>query len=55
MPRTLPLLLLVLATRVWAHPGHGAPMFHWHDWDIGRVIIWLAVIAVAALAAWKAK
>ncbi len=55
MLRALALVLLSSAHQAWAHPGHGAPLFHWHEWDLGRIVIWLIVAAVAALAAWKSN
>jgi hypothetical protein len=47
--------LLVFANHVWAHPGHGAPTFHWHAWDLGHSIFLIIAVAVAALAIWKVK
>ena len=46
---------LLFTTECWAHPGHGAPLGHLHGWDWGPSLLWIAIAAVAALAAWKAK
>ncbi len=55
MRRTLVLLFLASSNNTWAHPGHGAPLFHWHEWDLERIIAWLLIVVIAALVAWKAK
>ena len=46
---------LLFTTECWAHSGHGAPLGHLHGWDWGHLVLGIAIAAVAALAAWKAK
>ena len=55
MHRVVTVLFLATANFAWAHPGHDALWFHWHGWDVGHLMVGLAVVAVAALAAWKVK
>jgi len=35
----------VLPSLAFAHPGHGAPLFHSHEWEIGLALV-AAVIGV---------
>ena len=53
--RTLGAIALLACANAFAHPGHGAPWFHVHEWDFGRWSLWLAIAAIAAFAAWKKK
>ena len=46
---------LLFSTQCFAHPGHGAPLGHLLGWDWGQLLLLIAIVAVAALAAWKAK
>ena len=49
------ILLLISAGDCLAHPGHGAPLIHTHEWDWASVWFWIGVAVVAAVAAWRAK
>jgi len=48
------LLLLFFAGNCWAHPGHGAPLFHTHpsDWYL---LLGAAAIVVSLIFAWRSK
>lgn len=50
------LLPLFLVTgNALAHPGHGAAALHLHDWEAGHWALALGMVALAGVAAWRAK
>jgi hypothetical protein len=44
-------VLLVIAGEAIAHPGHGAPVVHWHAWDYLLPSLLLAAAAAVGFAA----
>ena len=48
------LVIFFFAGDCLAHPGHGAPLVHYHDWNSALLICAIAVV-VAAIAFWRAK
>jgi hypothetical protein len=48
------LLLLFFAGNCWAHPGHGAPLFHAHPPD-GYLLLGAAAIVVSLILARRSK
>ena len=50
MQRVATILFLATANFAWGHPGHGAPLFHWHGLDLGHLMVGVAVVAIAAFA-----
>ena len=47
---------LLLATgNALAHPGHGAPGLHIHDWEWNHWALILGMVAIAGIVAWRAK
>jgi len=50
------ILPLLLATgNALAHPGHGAPSLHLHDWQWNHWALMLGMVAIAGIAAWCAR
>lgn len=54
MNRTM-IPFLFFAGDCLAHPGHGAPLVHIHDWDWRNLALGIGMVVVAALAIWRAK
>jgi hypothetical protein len=46
---------LFLAGNCFAHPGHGAPEIHAHEWDLAALAAGIGVITVIALAMRRRK
>ena len=50
------LLPLFLVTgNALAHPGHGAPSLHLHDWQWNHWALVLGMVAIAGFAAWRSR
>jgi hypothetical protein len=45
--------LLLVASESFAHPGHGAPLVHMHEWDWAHWGLGIAMVVVAAIAIWR--
>jgi hypothetical protein len=47
--------LLLVAGDALAHPGHGAPSLHIHDWEWSHWALILGMVAIAGIVAWRSK
>jgi hypothetical protein len=47
--------LLIFADDCLAHSGHGAALFHIHEWDWTNWAFWITTFIVAATAVWRAR
>jgi len=47
--------LLLASGDALAHPGHGAPGLHIHDWEWNHWALILAMVAIAGIATWRAR
>jgi hypothetical protein len=47
--------LLLVAGDALAHPGHGTSAVHFHDWSRNHWALVLGMVAIAGIAAWRAR
>jgi hypothetical protein len=47
--------LLLFSGECLAHPGHGAPLIHVHEWDWAHLSLGIGMVVVAAIAIWREK
>lgn len=47
--------LLLFPADAFAHAGHGAPFFHFHEWTGYNWVVVIALVVVPAVAVWRSR